>query len=67
MENSTYKKIAENLAMQGFREELDDFEIDAIYIALDAVMPVSDDVTKFRAKLRKAHRCLLYTSDAADE
>ena len=56
MEKSTYKKIAENLAMEGFREELDDFEIDAIHIALNAVMPVWDDATKFRAKLRRYHR-----------
>tara|TARA_B100000424_G_scaffold180098_1_gene139264 strand:- start:228 stop:422 length:195 start_codon:yes stop_codon:yes gene_type:complete len=56
MEKSTYKRIAENLAMQGYREELENFEIDAIHIALDAVMPVSDDAAEFRAKLRKAHR-----------
>ena len=56
MEKSTYKRIAENLAMQGYHEELDDYELDMILIALDAVMPVWDDVSEFRAKLRKAHR-----------
>jgi len=56
MENSDYKKIAEALAAHGYRTRLGNYEIDAILIALDAVMPVWDDVIEFRAKLRRAHR-----------
>ena len=56
MENSDYKKIAKNLALNGYVERLDNFEIDAIHVALDALMPVYDDVVEFRAKLRRAHR-----------
>lgn len=57
MENSDYKKIAENLAMHGYRTRLDNHEIDAILLALDALnVPVFEDAVEFRAKLRKAHR-----------
>ena len=57
MENSDYKKIAENLAMHGYRERLDNHEIDAIYLTLDALnVGVFEDLVEFRAKLRKAHR-----------
>ena len=56
MENSDYKKIAENLTFNGYVTRLDNFEIDAIHVALDALMPVCDDVVEFRAKLRRAHR-----------
>ena len=56
MENSDYKKIAKNLALNGYIQRLDNFEIDAIHVALDALMPVYDDVVEFRAKLRRAHR-----------
>jgi len=56
MENSDYKKIAEALASCGYRTRLDNYEIDAIHIALDAIMPVWEDAVEFRAKLRRAHR-----------
>jgi len=56
MENSDYKKIAENLAMHGYVTRLDNFEIDAIHIALDAIIPVFEDAVEFRAKLRRYHR-----------
>ena len=57
MKTATYKEIAENLAMHGYREELDNFEIDAIYLTLDALnVGVFEDLVEFRAKLRKAHR-----------
>ena len=57
MKKATYKRIAENLALNGYREELDDFELEAMYIALEESHGgMYDDVEDFKKKLRKAHR-----------
>lgn len=57
MENSDYKKLAEELAYIGYDTRLDSGFIDTLHIALDAVgVRIFEGHLEFRAKLRRYHR-----------